>query len=784
MRSYLVAVWLAATLAVTGAIGYGFFWSAEQARDEVIDRMMFRSDKAAESVATSVADARTALEAIAAQPDLERVLAAPEECTLTVPGEGAFQEPRLDIVGRDGGVACSSDASARVAAPGVHDDAAWFDRALESPDVLVDWNGVDPATGAAAVVIAAPFGGTARRPAGAAAMFLPSDDAAAALASDIASTESATATVVDEASGVIVSASEGERSPSVDTGTGGDFGSVQGQWAGLDGTQRLFGSAAVADSSWRVFMGAERSEAVSSARGALVRQGWIGLVALTLIGAAMVLLDRRVAGPLRTLTAAITTAGRDPGSPRVETTGTSEVAALVEQFNAMLDLRAGHDAQLLHQINHDFLTGLPNAHELRERLRQSLRARGDGVDLAVVWLGLDRFKNVNDGYGHQVGDRVLEEVADRIVKQLRPQDTLARFAGDEFVVVCESTGADGAISVVERLQLLFHEPFRVGGNEIALQASLGIAITEPAPGNAEQLLREASSAMRQAKVHGGGGWRVFTEQSQERATEQLALERALRDARDQDQFVVHYQPVLDVATGTTVGAEALVRWQHPTRGLVRPLDFLSVAEQTGQIGAIGGFVLFDACRHAARWSAAGYPLRISVNVAASQLSDQHFPALVQQALNQTGLPPEQLCLEIGESALIGHAEEAVGTMNRLRRLGVTLSVDDFGTGYSSLTYLHELPVDELKIDRSFIAELGDDSRHTHLVEAIIRMAHALQLSVVAEGVETADQLDVLTDLGCERAQGYLFAPAQTAQEFRTRLLATATRAESGAQAPV
>ena len=615
-------------------------------------------------------------------------------------------------------------------------------------------------------------------------MFLPSDNAAVALALDIASTESATATVVDEASGVIVSTSESGPSTAADTGEVDHFGSVKGQWAGLDGTQRLFGSSAVSGSSWRVFMGAERSGVVASAQGTLVRQGWIGLLALVLIGGAMVLLDRRIAGPLRRVTAAITSAGRKPDSPHVETAGTSEVAALVDQFNAMLDLRAGHEAQLLHHLNYDSLTGLPNAHKLRERLRHSLRTRDDGVDLAVVWLGLDRFKNVNDGFGHQIGDRLLEQVADRITEQLRPQDTLARFAGDEFVVICENTGADGAISVVERLQTLFREPFRAGGHEIALQASLGIAITEPEPGNVEQLLREASSAMRQAKASGGGGWRVFTEQAQERATEQLAMERELREAQDQNQFIVHYQPVLDVATGTIVGAEALVRWQHPIRGLVCPLDFLPVADQTGQMGAIGGFVLFDACRHASRWSDAGFPLRISVNVAGSQLADPRFPALVQQALNQTGLPPEQLCLEINESALIGHADEAVGAMHRLRRLGVTISVDDFGTGYSSLAYLHELPVDELKIDRSFTAELGDDARHTSLVEAIIRMAHALQLSVVAEGVETAEQLDVLTDLGCERAQGFLFAPAQTAQEFRTRLLATATRAEPAAATPV
>jgi len=284
MRVYLVGIWLAAALAVAGAIGYGFVWSAGQARAEAIERMTFRADKAAESVAAGVVDSRAALEAVIAQPELEAVFVTPEGCSLTLPAAGPFLEPRMDLVGRDGSVACTSDSSPRVRGQGVHQDSAWFDRALHTGDAHVDWDGTDPATGQSAVVVAAAFGGTPTRPAGAAAIFLPSAATAMTLADDLVSTDHATSTLVDESSTTIVSSSGGGVLPSADAGAFGGFDAVDGEWAGLDGAQRLFGSAEVADSPWRVFMGAERSAAVASVHGALVREAWIGLLALGLVG--------------------------------------------------------------------------------------------------------------------------------------------------------------------------------------------------------------------------------------------------------------------------------------------------------------------------------------------------------------------------------------------------------------------------------------------------------------------------------------------------------------------
>jgi diguanylate cyclase (GGDEF)-like protein len=777
MRRHLLWIWVGAAAAVVVATGSGFLWGSDQAGDEAVERMTFRAERAAASVSASVASTTEAVEAVVGAPNLAQVFAQPDVCTLTVPGTAPFADVRLDVVGLDGTVACSSKVSPAVLAAGVHLDSAWLDQVLASSGTLVIWDGVDPVTGAPAVVIAAPVADAAGAAAGAGAVFLHLPETAAALAEDLTVDDSAAVTILDGASRQVVSTSALGLAAATTT-AGPQFSAGQGQWADLDGTQRFFGSGNVLDSPWRVYIGAERSAVLADALGVLARQGVIGLLALLLLAIAMIILDRQVAAPFRTVTAAVAAAGRDPNSPHIDEVGTSELVALVRQFNAMLDLRAGHEAQLLYVATHDQLTGLPNAVLLRDRLHDLLQRDRAGADLAVLCLGLDRFKNVNDGFGYDIGDRVLADVADRIKAQLRPRDMLARFGGDEFVIICEGTGAEGALDVVERLQESLQQPFHAGDSAIVLQATIGIAITEPGPSDAERLLREASSAMQQAKEI-GNGWRLFTGESQARSARHLALEHELRDALRRDELVVHYQPVLDVRSGHVVGAEALVRWQHPTRGMVPPLDFIPVAEQTGQIGAIGAFVLREACSQAAAWATAGHPLRISVNVAAGQLTHAEFPTLVVDALTTTGLPAAQLCLEITESSWVRHDDNAVGNLRRLRSLGVHLSVDDFGTGYSSLAYLHQLPVDELKVDRSFIARLCDDTRDTHLVQAIVRMAHALGLAVVAEGVETTAQLDVLTGLHCQRVQGNLFAVPQCAQDF-SALLAAETAAAATA----
>ena len=765
VRTYLVVIVVFAVLAATGAVIYSYLWSVDQAQSAAIARMSYRAERAADAISSAVAAGSGQVEGLAGQPGLSAVFENPAGCTLQSAGAGPFTSVRLDIVSRDGSVVCSSGSSARVKAPGVHAGSRWLTEVLRSHHTETFWEGTDAVGMRPAVVVAAPIISD-NRVAGAVVALLHLRPVAGELTEDIGPAEHASAIIVDRRTDRVLSTSVrpagdhlAARFPS---------SAKQGVWAGVDGTARLFSSGDIPRSGWRVYAGAQRAAVLADARGALTRQLLVGFAALLVLAAAVWILSRRVAGPLRAITDAVVRAGREPDGVRVGEAGTAELAALAREFNAMLDVRAGHQAQLEHQATHDSLTGLPNRTLLRDRLDHALVRDRHRTDVAVLFLGLNRFKVVNDSLGHDAGDRVLVEVAERLSAALRPGDTLARFGGDEFVVLCENVPSGGASRVADRLQRCLEDPFPGPTADITLHAAIGIAAAEGSAAGAERLLREAASAMAQAKAT-GRAWTVFDDALQTRATARLQTEHALQRALDRDELLVHYQPVLDVATGRVVGAEALVRWQHPERGMVPPMDFIPIAEETGQIIAIGRHVLTRACEQAAAWAAGGTPLRVSVNVAVTQLRHGDFPDLVRRTLATTGLAPEQLCLEITESALIREADHGAPELTRLRDLGVQLSIDDFGTGYSSLSYLHRLPVDELKIDRSFISRLGHDTRESHLVEAIIGMARALGLVVVAEGVETGEQLELLADLGCQLAQGYLIARPQPPEQILTQL---------------
>jgi diguanylate cyclase (GGDEF)-like protein len=542
----------------------------------------------------------------------------------------------------------------------------------------------------------------------------------------------------------------------------------RGEEAGLDGVPRIFASSDVGTSGLRVYAGVDRNTVLSQARGSLERQLLLGLLAALALITGVVLLDRRLARPLRSLTRAVVRAGQGADAVRVEERGTAEVVALAREFNAMMDVRAGHEAQLVHQASHDALTGLPNRVFLTQILDDVLG--GEEREVSLLMLGIDRFKLINDGLGPETADVILREVANHLGSDLRSGDRLARFGGDEFVLVLPGTGQDGANEVAQRMHDSLADPFVVPGAEVVIRASIGVSFVWARSATSEQLLREAVAAMRHAKSAGQNTC-VYDETLQVRATYQLDVERDLRRALEQGELVVHYQPLVGIEDGKVVGAEALLRWQHPERGMVPPLEFIPVAEQSGQIVEIGSFVLERACQDAASWAAGGHPLRVSVNVAVSQLQGGEFAREVADVLNRTGLPSHLLCLEITESSLMRSDQRRAEGLAALRALGVHLAIDDFGTGYSSLAYLHSLPVNELKIDRSFINRLGSDTRDRHLVQAIIGMASALGLTVVAEGVETEEQLLYLSERGCDLAQGYLFSMPQPLDAFRAMVLA-------------
>jgi len=383
------------------------------------------------------------------------------------------------------------------------------------------------------------------------------------------------------------------------------------------------------------------------------------------------------------------------------------------------------------------------------------------VFYAVVIMDLDRFKVINDSLGHAIGDQVLEVVARRVVGTLRGLDTVARFGGNEFILLLEELATPGeAIRIVKRLRQAVMEPVPVAGHEVQTAASFGIVLSPNLFERAEDLLQSAAIALHDVKTRGRGRFKVFTPRMLMHAVERLTMEQELRRAVELDQFVVHYQPIWDLSSTRLVGFEALVRWAHPERGMVGPGSFIALAEETGIILDLGRVVLTRACADLAEWrerDPAARKLFVAVNLSNKQFSQFSLVEQVSEILRRTRLPADRLKLEITESNIMVNAESALVMLKRLKALGVQISIDDFGTGYSSLSYLQRFPVDTLKVDRSFVSRLGLDPENQEIVRAIVALAHSLGLDVVAEGVEESGQAAMLQALGCECVQGFYFS---------------------------
>jgi diguanylate cyclase (GGDEF)-like protein len=415
------------------------------------------------------------------------------------------------------------------------------------------------------------------------------------------------------------------------------------------------------------------------------------------------------------------------------------------------------------QLLRDPLTGLPSRLLFNNRVTQALERlqRRRGSHVAVLFLDLDRFKVINDSLGHAAGDKLIVAVADRLRHALRRHETVSRFGGDEFAILCEDIRDEqDAIAVGERILKAFSRPITLHHGEAVTSASLGVALSADPDQDVGNLIRDADAAMYRAKEAGGGRLMLFDEVTRQRALTRLHTENALRRAIENEEFRVYFQPEVSVATGAIVGIEALVRWEHPERGLVGPDAFIALAEETGLIVPIGTWVLREACRLARVWQAeraAGEPLVVRVNVSARQLAADDLIDIVADALERSGVEPEQLCLEVTESVLVEDPDASAGKLAALKALGVKIAVDDFGTGYSSLEYLRRFPVDCVKIDRSFVRGIPHSGEDVAIVNAVIDLGHALGLSVTAEGVETDEQLGRLQNDGCDTAQGFLFS---------------------------
>ncbi len=431
------------------------------------------------------------------------------------------------------------------------------------------------------------------------------------------------------------------------------------------------------------------------------------------------------------------------------------------------------EERISHMAHHDALTGLPNRTLLEDRIRQAmLFAQRNGRHVTVVFMDLDNFKLINDSLGHKAGDELLKTIAERMVNSVRQTDTVVRLGGDEFVLVLveQADPTDSITPVLHKIREAIAEPMYIEGQKLEVTSSMGLASYPEDGADSETLLMNADAAMYQAKALGRNNYQFYTAEMNTRIHERLRLQEGIRHAIDRNEFFLEYQPQMDLHTGCITGAEALIRWRHPQRGTVSPAEFIALAEETGLIVPIGEWVLHTACRQTREWHDAGLPpIVVSVNVSARQFKENNLIRHVKNALSQSGLHACHLELEVTESLIMQNVEQAVATMQELQAMGVQLSIDDFGTGYSSLSSLKSFPISRLKLDRSFVRDLPHDDDDKAIAKAVISLGHELDLRVLAEGVETAEQLAFLRNSGCDEMQGYFFSRPVAAQAFTALL---------------
>ncbi|MDQ6849942.1 MAG: bifunctional diguanylate cyclase/phosphodiesterase [Actinomycetota bacterium] len=458
------------------------------------------------------------------------------------------------------------------------------------------------------------------------------------------------------------------------------------------------------------------------------------------------------------------------------------VGALVLNTRDITD-RKELENQLVHEALHDGLTNLANRALFEDRAQHALRRRdSDNARIAVLFLDLDGFKEVNDSRGHGTGDELLIKVADRLRDSVRPEDTVARFGGDEFAILIQYSEDDehnNAEAVAVRILEKIHRPFMVDDHELHVRVSIGIAIAGLDAGDPGQLMRNADLAMYRAKAMGEGGYATYHSGMHTALVDRLQLGSDMRRGLEEEQFELYYQPTIDLETGSLLGFEALARWNHPTRGLISPSEFIPLAETTGLIRPLGRWVLREACRQAVAWHTNGERLlSMNVNVSGRQLEQADFLNMVADALADSGLQPKQLCLEMTESVLMNDTAEILRILNSLKEMGIRLAIDDFGTGYSSLSYLHQFPFDILKIDKSFVERLNSSSDEMTLARTIVQLGQGLGITTVAEGLEHYEQFLALRRIGCEIGQGFYFSHPVPADQVRALLEADTTMTDN------
>ena len=761
-RSYLVATLLIVTVIVT-TLGVYF---------AVLDSHRAARDAGAESsfearlASTSVSDAITgSLDTLASQVSdpttirlVKQLLADPSTCGSVAAsgGFGAFPDGEIYYLDTTGRIVCASIPHMKKGATLA--GAPWFASVTSKPSMTKPYT--DPITGKLSIATVGYLEQDGKRFAGFASTLV-FDSLTPALTRQYGGRLHSAFDLVDIQHGELLSGS-----PSALWRSGFALQPVRGVTrVAVDGSRRIYSAVLVKGTNWILEVSVPESLALAGARASEHHQILLALIALLVLFILGLAINRNIVGPIRRLRTAVEQAGRDIVPAPLVPEGPLEIARLVQEFNAMVASRAQYEERLTHQALHDHLTGLPNRALLIDRVSKALeRAVRTGEGVGVLFADLDRFRVLNDALGHVRGDAVMRLVARRIEGVIRPGDSVGRLNADEFVILCEGIASPEQLGLMaDRVGSAIAEPLSVEGKEVTVTASIGIAIARE-DDTATDLIRNADVAMMRAKELGKARHEFFDLSMRDRALTRLQIESDLRHALARRELLLQYQPIVDVREGV-VGAEALVRWQHPTSGLQPPLSFIPVAEETGMIVPIGLFILESACRQAAAWHASGKPIRVSVNLSARQLIDEALPQHVRRILLETDLPASSLCLEITESTLINEAIQPV-VLERLKEIGVMISIDDFGTGYSSLSYIQRFPVDELKIDRSFVRALSSEDSSEALVEAIIHLASAIGMEVVVEGVEEQHELDTLKRLGCSRVQGYYFMRPGSADQIR------------------
>lgn len=512
---------------------------------------------------------------------------------------------------------------------------------------------------------------------------------------------------------------------------------------------------------------------------AVAGANWWQVTAATFVAAVSaalvaMLLVRGLARPMRAQLAAMNLMAEGEMEIRLDTRHQiRELGTFASSFNRMAEAVQESTDTLVHRAFHDPLTGLPNRALFLSGFTRALATGQRARRVAVMFMDVDRFKFLNDTLGHGVGDQLLSVLSQRLVGAAEGQ-MVARLGGDEFTVLVQSTNAElTALRIADRITQAFARPFSLAGQELFVTTSIGIAVSGPQDRTSTELLRKADIALYRAKAEGRARYVLFQPGQDTVSAEQFDLDNALRRSVERNELLLHYQPLVDLRTGNIAAVEALLRWDHPHRGILSPATFISIAEETGEIIRIGQWVLEEACRQTVEFQRQRphLPLTVCVNISAAEFRQRGLVGRVKAVLDQSGLPPAQLKLELTESVLIEDIPATLETLGDLKALGVGLAIDDFGTGYSSLSYLQRLPVDTLKVDQSFIARLGVDPASGPVLRAIVEMGNALKMTVVAEGIENAWQWDFLSDIGCKLGQGHLFREAVDAEEFSTLVAA-------------